>query len=146
MCSEYERKRYLNKLSGPLIDRIDMFTFVSPSKYSDIKKENMGETSSAIKKRVSIARDIQKTRFKYESINTNSQMNVKLIKRYCELDEKCESIMKKIFTNYKISTRAYYRILKVSRTIADLKNRENILQEDIIEAINYRKFINGNII
>lgn len=145
-CSEYDRKRYISKLSGPLLDRIDLFTFSAPLTYREIDSTKAGESSDNIKLRVQKARNIQRLRYENYELHCNAQLTPTLIKRFCELDEKCKSLIEKIFNKYSLTTRAYYRILKVARTIADLSERDRILQNDILEAIHYRKFINENVI
>lgn len=145
-CSDYERKRYISKLSGPIMDRIDLFTFVNSLSYNDIQYKTKSESSSSIRKRVEKARRIQKDRFKNYNIYCNSEMNTKLIKRYCKLNKECKSIMSNIYSKFKLSTRAYSRILKVSRTIADLDNSKYIEKKHLIEALQYRKFLNEEII
>jgi magnesium chelatase family protein len=147
-CSDFERKRYLNKLSGPLLTRIDIFTFVSSMKFNEIQEKNIkkGESSSIIRDRVEKAREIQRVRFKNDSIYCNAQMNQKLIDRYCNLSEGCKKILQRIYDKYSLSTRSYSRILKISRTICDLSGRDNIEEADIIEALQYRKFIEDNIV
>lgn len=145
-CSDYERKKYISKLSGPLLDRIDIFVFVTSLKYKDIKEDRKGESSSSIRKRVEMAREIQKNRYKDDNIYCNAQMNQKLINKYCTLNEKSSSLIEKVYEKYHLSNRAYSRILKLSRTIADLNSREQIEEKDVIEAIQYRKFLDENII
>lgn len=145
-CTDYDRKRYISRLSGPLLDRIDMFVFSAPLTYNEISSGSVGESSKGIKERVENARNIQRSRYKEYGLNCNAQLTMSLIKKYCKLDDKCRSIIEKIYNKYSLTTRAYNRILKVARTIADLNDREDILQSDIVEAIQYRKFINGNII
>jgi magnesium chelatase family protein len=145
-CSDYERRRYLSKLSGPLLDRVDIFTAVNLLPYSKIVSEKNSEKSSLIKKRVEAARDIQIKRFSDEKINCNAEMSQKLIKRYCNLGTKANKIMELMYKKFNLSTRAYSRILKVARTIADLDESENILDKHIIEAMQYRKFIDERIV
>lgn len=145
-CTEYERKRYLSKLSGPLLDRIDIFSYVCPVNYKDIKKNKKGESSESIRKRVNIAREIQKERFKNNKIYCNAQMDQKLINIFCALDNKGNSFLEKLYSTYKLSSRAYSRILKVARTIADLHMREKIKESDLIEALAYRRFIDSSIV
>ncbi|MFU0823896.1 YifB family Mg chelatase-like AAA ATPase [Clostridium sp.] len=145
-CSDHDIKRYINKLSKPLLDRIDMFIGVNPVSYRDLNCKRVSETSKCIRERIEAARKIQKDRFNNEAIYCNAQMNDKLLKRYCKLDMQAESIIEKIYEKFKISARGYSRILKVSRTIADLKNRNNISKEDVIEALQYRKFLDKNIV
>lgn len=145
-CSEYERKRYINKLSKPLLDRIDLFIGVNPVPYENLRGDRTSETSQVIRERIEVAREFQKRRFNNEGIYCNAQMNERLLKKHCNLDFKANSIIEKIYAKFNLSTRGYSRILKVSRTIADLKNKDSISQEDIIEALQYRKFIDENII
>lgn len=146
-CSEYERKRYLNKLSGPLLDRIDIFSNVNHLKYNEVKeRQNNNKDSSYYKKEVEKARNIQKDRYKNNNILCNAQMDAKLIKKYCKLDKDGINLLEKFYDMYSISTRSYTRILKVARTIADLNAREQISNEDLIEALQYRRFVDGQII
>lgn len=145
-CNEYERRRYMGKLSNPLLDRIDIFIAVHSIPYEKLKLENKRENSESIRKRVEKSREIQKQRFKNDNIYSNAQMDEKLIKKYCNLSSEANRIMEKIYTRFNISARGYSRILKVARTIADLKANTDIHEEDIIEALQYRKFIDENII
>lgn len=146
ICTEFERNRYLKKLSSPLLDRIDVFSFVNVLTYEEIKGNHNSETSKNIRKRVKTARDIQKDRFKNKGIFCNAQMEQQHIKKYCELSKGTSKILKELFYKFQISTRAYSRILKVSRTIADMNESEKIGENHIIEALQYRKFINKKII
>lgn len=145
-CSDYERKRYIGKLSGPLLDRIDLFTFVNSLSFKELQSKTKGESSESIRKRVEKAREIQKNRFEKEQIYSNAQMDGRLIRKYCKLNNKSNKIIEKIYNRYSLSTRAYSRILKVGRTIADLNEREIIEESDIIEALQYRRFLNEEII
>lgn len=145
-CSDYDRKKYINKLSSPFLDRIDIFTWANSLNYSDIKSNHKGEKSKVIRKRVEIARKIQRERFKHEGIYTNSQMDINLINKYCKTDYKTELLIEKVFEKYSLSTRAYSRILKVARTIADLENSDNIKQSHVMEALEYRKFLDSQIV
>ena len=145
-CSDYERKRYLSKLSGPLLDRIDIFTAVNFLPYNKITSGKKCEKSNVIRKRVEVARDIQEKRFKEEKIHCNAEMSQKLIKKYCNLGTKANRIMELMYEKFNLSSRAYSRILKVARTIADLEESENILDNHIIEAMQYRKFIDERIV
>ena len=145
-CSEYERKRYIGKLSGPLLDRIDLFTFVNSISFDELQSKSKGESSKNIRDRVEKAREIQKSRFEKEGIYSNAQMDGRLIRKYCKLNDKSNKIIEKIYNRYNLSTRAYSRILKVARTIADLNERKVIEESDIIEALQYRRFLNEEII
>lgn len=143
-CTDYERKKYISKLSKPFIDRIDLFTSVSALDFKYIENYSKGESSKNIKKRVKNARNIQKNRFKRENIHYNSDMNNSLIRKYCKLNKKSLELMKRIYIKYNLTTRAYNKILKVSRTIADLSNCDQVTDFHIKEALYYRKFINEN--
>jgi magnesium chelatase family protein len=145
-CTEYERKRYISKLSGALLDRIDIFSSVNSLNYEDIKKNHKSETSKQIRTRVTNARKIQEQRFKKDSIHCNAQMQQKHIEKYCQLSLDSSKIIKSLFNNFHVSARAYSRILKVARTIADMNKTEKIASSDIIEAVQYRKFIDGKIV
>lgn len=137
-CSQLERHRYLNKLSGPLLDRIDIQIEVKRIKYEKISSKNKSETSEQIRERVNKARRIQLERYKKQGIYSNSELKTKMIPEYCKLDEKGEELLHKAFQKLKLSVRAYEKILKVSRTIADLDGKENIEYKHIAEAIQYR--------
>ncbi|MDP4177366.1 MAG: YifB family Mg chelatase-like AAA ATPase [Bacillota bacterium] len=141
-CSDYERKKYIHKLSGPLLDRIDIFTYVNYVPISKYKKENIGETSLEVRKRIEDARNIQKERFIKEKFYCNAQMNQSLINKHCELDSRSMELIERIYTKFHISSRALSRILKVSRTIADLDGRKKITEDDIMESWQYRKAFN----
>lgn len=145
-CSDYQRKRYISKLSGALLDRIDIFSSVNSIDYSQIKNNKKSESSKSIRERVTRTREIQLERFKNEEISYNSQMNQKHIRKYCKLDDSGKKIIETLFNNFNISTRAYIRILKVARTIADMSQNKRISSSNIIEAVEYRKFIDGKII
>jgi magnesium chelatase family protein len=145
-CTDYERKRYISKLSGPLLDRVDIFTFAAALSYEEINCNTEGESSKDIRSRVENARKVQELRYKEHGLYCNTQLTPSLIKRYCKLDLSTSTVIEKIYNKYSLTTRAYSRILKVARTIADLNGRINIEQRDVIEALQYRKFINENII
>jgi magnesium chelatase family protein len=145
-CSDYERKKYISKLSGPLLDRIDMFCFVTSLSYSEINEESKSETSETIRTRIERARALQKQRYEQDGIYCNSQMNHKYIKKYCNLDSSSSRLLEKVYDKYGLSNRAYSRILKLSRTIADLNQKSKIDSCDVAEAIQYRKFIDDSVI
>ena len=128
----------MGKISGPLLDRIDICIEVSPVKFKSLENEGKIETSEEIKKRVDKARKIQIERYKKEGILSNSELTPKLIDKYCALNEKGKQILENAFNKLKLSARAYGRILKVARTIADLEACENIQVKHIAEAIQYR--------
>lgn len=138
-CKESQIKKYLNKISGPLLDRIDIHIEVENVKYSKLENENSYvEPSSSIRKRVNFARQIQLRRYKKYNIYSNSELNPKLMSIYCNLNPQCKKILESAFEKFGLSARAYSRILKVARTIADLDNSINIEIPHISEAIQYR--------
>ncbi|PRR86397.1 Competence protein ComM [Clostridium luticellarii] len=145
-CTDYERRRYISKLSSPIMDRIDLFTFVNSLDFKSIQDYKKSESSKLIRKRVENARKIQKKRFKNQGIYFNSEMNSVLIKKYCELGGNSLKLLEKVYSKYNLTTRAYSKILKVSRTIADLDLSESIKESHLIEALHYRKFISDNFI
>ncbi len=137
--SSHEMQRYLSKISGPLLDRIDIHIEVAPVPFSKLSEQRKGETSIEIRKRVTAAREVQSKRFKeFENINYNAQMSVKQISLFCKLSEESKVLLKIAMEKLNLSARAYDRILKVSRTIADIENTENINPNHISEAIQYR--------
>lgn len=138
-CPPGAVSRYLNRISGPLLDRIDIQCEIQPVPFERLADRGDGESSAAIRERVIRARQIQAARFANEpDVHTNSRMSTRLINKYCRLDEATMAILRKAMTRYDMSARAYDRILKVSRTIADLAGSENILPDHIREAISYR--------
>ena len=144
-CSPGQVQRYLNKISGPLLDRIDLQIEITPVPFEEISKTAPGEPSAAIRERVIAARKIQEQRYKSEKgIYCNAQMTPKLIARYAVLDETSLAMLKTAMTRFDLSARAYDRILKVARTIADLDGSENIQFQHIAEAIGYRNLDRGN--
>lgn len=138
-CSEFQIQRYQSRLSGPLLDRIDLQVEV-PRLTADelLNTQPSSETSADIRKRVIMARKIQAKRYKNDGILTNSELTSRLIKKYCKLDDKCAEILKTASIKYQLSGRRYDRILKLARTIADLENSENIQQIHIMQALQYR--------
>ncbi len=138
-CVSNQIQRYMAKISGPLLDRIDIHIEVPAVKYRELSSEASGETSAQIRERVITARQIQLKRFKnLKNIFNNGDMGSKEIRQFCKLDSAGSELMKMAMTRLGFSARAYDRILKVSRTIADLENSENILSHHISEAIQYR--------
>ena len=126
------------KLVGPLLDRIDIQIEVTPVKYQKLDSEEKVETSKQIKERVNKARNIQINRYKEDKIYSNSQLTPKLIEKYCRLNDGGRKILQAAFEKLGLSARAYGRILKVARTIADLDKKENIEEKHVAEAIQYR--------
>lgn len=136
--SPAEMQRYLSKISGPLLDRIDIHMEVSPVPFEKLAEERKGESSKVIRDRVIKARNIQTERFEVENIHYNAQMGTKLISKYCVLDKVSQQLLKTAMERLNLSARAYDRILKVARTIADLDASNDIQAEHISEAIQYR--------
>lgn len=137
-CSNQAINKYLGKISGPLLDRIDIQVEVSSVKYKNLNSNTQEETSEQVRKRVEETRKIQLERYKECGIYSNSELTPKLIEKYCKLDEKSKIILEKAFNKLGLSARAYARILKVARTIADMDKSENIQSSHLLEAIQYR--------
>ena len=137
ICTENQRRKYISKLSGPLIDRFDMYLHIYPVDYKCV--DNIEEKSEDIRIRVNSARKIQYDRYKSEKIYSNSELTPKLMEEYCKLDLESQKLIEKSFKTLNLSMRGYTRVLKVSRTIADLDNKENIEYKHILEALQYRK-------
>lgn len=137
-CTPQAIHNYISKISGPLLDRIDIQVEVSPVKYEKLESDSKEECSDQIRKRVNAARKIQLERYKTDGIYSNSQLTPKLINKYCKLDNPSKKILQKAFENLGLSARAHGRILKVARTIADLDKKESIEVNHIAEAIQYR--------
>ena len=138
-CNAGAVNKYLNKISGPLLDRIDLHIEVTPLPHSALAEKKLGEPSAVIRQRVIAARKIQEERYKnYKGIHCNAQMNQKLFRQWCDIDAECQELMKNAMDRLGLSARAYDRILKVARTIADLDASPNINTIHLSEAINYR--------
>ena len=137
-CNASQIHRYLNRISGPLMDRIDLHVEVDSIEYEDLSNRKLEESSADIKKRVNQAREIQLKRFKKSNIYSNSGMGEGDLLTHCKLDEDCEDLIESAFKVLHLSARAYNRILKVARTIADLDGEEDIKVWHIQEAIQYR--------
>lgn len=137
--SPHEMQRYMSKISGPLLDRIDIHIEVTPVPFEKLADDRKTESSVEIRKRVTAAREIQTRRFEaIENIHYNAQMSSKLIREYCALDEQSKELLKTAMERLNLSARAYDRILKVARTIADLDNAPTVISQHISEAIQYR--------
>lgn len=137
-CSPQEIKRYRNKLSGPIVDRIDIISYVSSVPPEELSSMKSGESSKSIRNRVLKAIEIQKKRFKDLSVNFNSEMSPSMIENFVKLDSPAENALKISAKKYGISARGYHRILKVARTIADLESSDIIKLKHIVEALNFR--------
>lgn len=132
-------RQYLSKISGPLLDRIDLHIEVTPVAFEQLSEKRKGETSAVVRKRVSAARKIQEARFKnYESLHYNAQMQRRQTERFCPLDKAGLKLLKTAMERLNLSARAYDRILKLARTIADLADEQHICDEHLCEAIQYR--------
>ena len=141
-CSEFQIQRYRSRLSGPLLDRIDIQIEVPRLTTEELLNTKVkSESSTQIRERVVKARKIQSQRYKDYPIFTNSQLTAELIKKFCKLDENCETLLKTAISRFNLSGRSYDRILKLSRTIADLDGCENIESTHIAQALQYRNFI-----
>lgn len=143
-CSEYQINRYLSKLSGPLLDRIDLQVEV-PRLTSDelLNNTTEEESSETIRKRVIKARNLQLKRYKNENILTNSELTPKMIKKYCKIDKESENILKTAIIKYQLSGRRYDRVLKLARTIADLDESSDIKMQHLMQALQYRVLFNN---
>jgi magnesium chelatase family protein len=138
-CSHNDVTRYLSKISGPLLDRIDIQVEAPSVKYEELgSTKRDGETSAEIKKRVVNCQNIQKKRYQSEGILANAQLNAPQIDRFCPLGSEEKGILKRAFDNLGLTGRAYHKILKVARTIADLEGSEDIRTNHLAEAIAYR--------
>lgn len=138
ICTPTQIIRYQKKVSGPILDRIDIHIEVPRIKYEKLANEKVAEGSAAVKKRVEAARGIQLARFEKMAIKTNSEMGVRQVKEFCKLDEKAEELIGHAVDSMKLSARVYHRILKLARTIADLEGKEKIAVSHIAEALQYR--------
>ena len=138
-CAPLEVERYLGKLSGPLLDRIDLYIEVPPLEYDELSRRSPGESSADIKARVDGARAVQAARFGAHGPACNAQMGQAELQQYCALDERCQAIMKGAYERMGLTARSYDRILRVGRTIADLDGAEHIGPPHLAEAIQYRQ-------
>ncbi len=137
-CSDLKISRYLNRISGPLLDRFDIHVEVPPVKFDELRSKEVTETSAAIKKRVDRAREIQRERFRGTKTLSNAKINAEQFEKMCTIDDKAESTLKKSFELLGLTARAYDRVLKVARTIADLDESEVIHSDHVLEAVQYR--------
>lgn len=137
-CRPEQVKKYIHKISGPLLDRIDIHIEVNTINYQKLKQSEKAESSKEIKERVNKARKIQIERYNKYHIFSNSQLTPKLIEEFCYLNNNCKRILETSFEKLHLSVRAYNRILKVARTISDLEGSKEIKEEHLAEAIQYR--------
>ncbi len=136
-CTPSQIQRYARRISGPLLDRIDMFIEMNDVPFEDLSGKAAGEPSANIRKRVMAARQRQMDRF-HDSTRTNARMTIQEIEAFCSLDSRCQAMMERAFKKMDLSARAYQRLRKVSRTIADLDGSERIQEKHLAEAIRYR--------
>jgi Mg chelatase-related protein len=137
-CTPLEKKRYRSRISGPLLDRIDVFVDVDGVEYSELRGGGEGEKSSAVKKRIEAAREIERARFKGFKFYTNSRMSAAEVRKFCPLPSDAEMLLKAAFERFKLSARGVARIIKVARTIADLRLSKDIGAADLAEAVQFR--------
>lgn len=137
-CSPSQIIKYQKKISGPLLDRIDLCIEVPRIKFDKLSSEELEESSEDIQKRVEAARQIQKERFKGKDVISNSEMNSQIVKEFCPTDEETINLLKTAVSQFNLSARSYYKILKIARTIADLEGKENIECTHVAEALQYR--------
>ena len=142
-CTPQQIRQYQSKISGPLLDRIDLHIEVPSVKYRALSDKEQGESSAAVKERVNKARDIQQKRFNSDRVMCNSRMTEKQIKKFCYINEEAHKLIEMAIEKLGLSARAVNRILKVSRTIADLENDESIQASHVAEAIQYRSLDRG---
>ena len=138
VCTPLQIQRYRSKVSGPLLDRIDIQVEVPGLRYQELASKDAGENSDVIRARVNAARSIQLRRFQKTKLHANAQMGAKDIKRYCAVKDDAEKLLETAINKLGLSARAYSRVLKVGRTIADLAGSEDIQSSHIAEAIQYR--------
>lgn len=137
-CRDDQIRKYINRISGPLLDRIDIHVEVEGVKFDKLENDSASESSSDIRKRVNNARNIQLSRYAGYNIFSNSELTPSLINKYCRLSQGGKKVLESAFDRLGLSARAYSRILKVARTIADLDNSDNIEIPHLAEAIQYR--------
>ena len=139
ICTPGQRHRYMSKISGPLMDRVDIQCEIQPVPFEDISKQQEGEKSAAIRERVIKARKIQEERYRdFPHIHCNAQMTDRMLHEFCQTDEESMEMLKLAMKRYSLSARAYSRIMKVARTIADLAGSDVIRKDHIYEAVSYR--------
>jgi len=139
VCGGFQLQRYQGRISGPLLDRIDLHVEVPRIPFEKISDMKAGEDSSIIRKRVQIARKSQQERFQSEGITSNAEMTSPLVKKHCPIGDDAQELLRSAMSQMNLSGRAFYRILKLARTIADLAESENIELPHVAEAIGYRE-------
>ena len=144
ICTPQQIKNYQGKISGPLMDRLDIFVNVPPTTYDELQSNPKGDSSQIIKKRVDAAREIQNKRYEHLDIYYNAQLTPKLMEVFCVLGNSEQKLMEKVYTKMNLSARGYHRILKLARTIADLDNAMDININHLSEAIQYRGMLKSH--
>lgn len=142
-CTSAQVERYRGRVSGPLLDRVDIQVEMPEVGFDELTSKSSGEPSSVIRGRVNKAREIQRVRFAADGIVCNAQMNAQHMKLYCSPDPKSEQLLRRAYASMQLSARAYQRILKVARTIADLEGSETVRLEHYAEAVQYRSLDQG---
>jgi magnesium chelatase family protein len=137
-CTPAQIERYLRRISGPLLDRIDIHLNVPPIAFKELEGGSTGERSETLREKVTAARETQQKRFAGTKISCNAQMNTRHIKKYCQLGKESTALLRQVMETLNLSARAYSRILKVARTLADLDGRDDINQDHVNEAAQYR--------
>ncbi|MEO5584796.1 MAG: ATP-binding protein, partial [Flavobacteriales bacterium] len=138
VCAPGVVQKYINKISGPLLDRIDIHIEVTPVAFSELSSERETEKSAAVRERVVRARNVQEQRYKGTKMHSNAQISTQQLRKYCRIDATGQALLQKAMERLGLSARAYDRILKVARTIADLAGSNDIRTEHLAEAIQYR--------
>lgn len=137
-CTPHQIQRYMSKVSGPLLDRMDIQIEVPAVRYSELVTEREMQSSVDIREKVTVARTMQKGRFEGQPIKANAHMSSKQVKKYCVMEKSAETLLHQALTELGLSARGYTKILKVARTIADLDESEHVKVEHVSEAIQYR--------
>ena len=137
-CSRSEIERYIGRISGPMLDRIDMHIEVPAVDYEELSSRSKGESSSAIRERVNLAREIQNKRFSGSRVNCNARMTAPQIREFCRLDDAADKLLQSAFERFGMTARSHAKILRVARTIADMENAADISAKHIAEALQYR--------
>ena len=137
-CTPTQIEKYRNRISSPLLDRLDIHIEMTEVDYSDLTSKAEGESSALIRERVCAARRLQKARYAGDGILFNSQLNTPLMRKYCRMEASAEELLHAAYDRFRLSARAYTRVIKVARTIADIENETTIKKQHVLEAVQYR--------
>ena len=137
-CSQAQIEKYRSRISSPLLDRLDLHIEMNEIDYNELTSKASGESSETIRERVKKARDIQLKRYSGDGIRYNSQLTAPLMRKYCQMTDDAETLLHTAYDKLKLSARAYTRVIKVARTIADINDEERIQKQHILEAVQYR--------